>query len=196
MTAGRGFRWTLLCEDRTQERFFSKLGSRLLKCDPVHRVFAPGGRGAASAWVIDPYATYVRQTVRRYPQERVALMVVVDGDREGVRDRTNRLDDQLRPLSGGQRGEHERIAICVPTWNVETWIGWLCQWRPAGAADLDQSRSFKAEVDQRIKAGTIDIGAAITAWDTPRLEEDTHVPSLTEGRRELGRLLREGDRRP
>ncbi len=116
-------RGRLICEDRRQESFFRKLleplfGTRL------NVVISPSGEGAASAWVLKQYPHHVRAWVRRRPGERVALVAAIDGDAVGTAGRMAQADQSLLAAGEPVRGPLEPIAVCAPTWSVETWL--LC----------------------------------------------------------------------
>lgn len=188
MTNSGRVRWTLLCEDRRHEQFFRGLGIQVLGCAPEKILPAPKGKGAASAWVLHQYPDHVRRTVRRYPSERVALIAVIDGDHIGFRERARCFDESLVSCSEPKRN-NERIAICIPSWEIETWVAWLCGWRPARGS-LDESRSFKSEVEKDMAHGRTNISAALAAWSPPLPDEEKFVPSLTQARNEIDRILR------
>jgi len=88
----------------------------------VNVVIAPAGDGAASAFVIKRYAREVRATTRRRPGQRVALIVMVDGDNLGVQKRKEQLEAVLREANESPRAPEEPVVILVPTWSVETWL--------------------------------------------------------------------------
>jgi hypothetical protein len=106
--------------------------------------------------------------------------VIVDGDNKGLRQRK-------RDLCGDpdRREDNDRIAIWVPTWSVETWILWLCQ-EQVGNQEVDEARSYKGEIDP--SSFNDKVRQAVEAWEPPRIDEATRLPSLDDGRRELERL--------
>ncbi len=118
-----GVRWWLLGEDPEHERLALELARRLgLNKRPVNVTIAPSGEGAASAFVLKRYAREVRATTRRRPAERVAILVMIDGDNFGVSRRKQQLDDALRDAGEPPRAPQEPIVILVPTWSIETWL--------------------------------------------------------------------------
>lgn len=118
-----GIRWWLLGEDPEHERFALELARRLgLNKRPVNVVIAPAGAGAASAFVLKRYAHEVRVTIRRRPGERVAIIVMIDGDNVGLQKRKEQLEESLREAGEMTRQHEEPIVILVPTWSVETWL--------------------------------------------------------------------------
>ena len=180
------FRWYLLCEDREQERFFKRLGRTFLKSEPVDILIAPSGEGAAWGWVLKRYPKYIKQ-LRRHPGENLALIVVVDGDNEGYKTRKHRFDDELNTLGLTPRINDERVAICVPTWSIETWVAWLCRWHPPSGV-VDEGRSLKTEVAHAIAKQSVDVSRSVAAWSEPSPEDSARVPSLEDGRQEMKRV--------
>jgi len=72
----------------------------------------------------------------RYPDElrayrsrkglvKQALIVMMDGDRWGVRERLAQLDAACRKAEVQPRDAEEHVAIFVPTWRIETWFAYL-----------------------------------------------------------------------
>lgn len=78
------------------------------------------------------------------------------------------------------RAASERLAIFVPTWEIETWVLWLT------GAQVDESISYKGSLNSDTFREKLP--KAISAWSTPRADETKKVPSLAHGREELKRL--------
>lgn len=175
-------RWYLLCEDRTHERFFTRLGERLFHSPPKLVERAPKGTGAASNWVLKRFPEMMRKYPRRYPNENVALVVAVDGDNEGSRKRRARFDNELVLREMEPKRSTERVALCVPTWSIETWLAALCGWTPKNGI-LDEARTFKVEVGDALRDGRIDLGAAVRNWTSLQLQGS--LASLDDARAEL-----------
>ena len=175
----------IVCEDRPQEHFVRALCEKI---GPVHVVIAPG-HGSAEQWVRMQYPKDVKK-LRGHGDERVGLSVMTDGDRFGVDHRKQSLSKALVEAGHAQRAEHERIAIMVPTWSIETWLAWLC-----GLEGLDELTKYKD--DPRIKAAqrakSVSPTKAAAAWfEAPRQDAAARLPSLLDGRGELLRLTTEG----
>jgi hypothetical protein len=100
-------------------------------------------------------------------------MVMVDEDNEAA-ERRRHLVEAVQLT-----GVAERVAVLVPTWNVETWILWRM-----GKA-VDESRSFRPR-SHNPAAGELD--QAVAQWNAPRQDEAQLVPSLAAARAELARL--------
>lgn len=169
-------RGRLICEDRRQESFFRRVleplfGTRL------NVVISPSGEGAASAWVLKQYPVHVREWVRRNPAERVALVAAIDGDAVGTAGRMAEADQNLLAVGEATRRPAERIAVCVPTWSIETWLLFL-----ANEPNVDESQSLK----QRFEHGAdLDLDAL-----AKRLREakNSGLPSLQTAILELRRI--------
>jgi hypothetical protein len=115
-------RWWLLAEDKHHESLALRLADKLGLVGPISVSVAPGGVGAASAWVVRQYAKHVRNIIRKRPSERVALLVLIDGDNQGVVRRKLELDTALREAGEQPRAKDEPIVFLVPTWSIETWL--------------------------------------------------------------------------
>lgn len=121
----------LLCEDVQQEAFVR----RFLKAQKVEvgdlRV-EKCSAGSAEQFVRQRYPEELAALRRRHA--RSLLIVVLDGDALGVRQRKEDLAAAClaagiedRPLDGS-------VTVLVPTWNVESWLAYL------GGERVDESR--------------------------------------------------------
>lgn len=177
-------RAVILCEDREQEHFARKL-CEALGHRPVRVEVAPKGRGSGEQWVRTRYPGEVRKH-RGCGDERVGLVVMTDGDRYGVAQRKRDFAEALSEAGYDERRDDERIAICVPTWSIETWFAWLC-----GLADVDEATKYKEDAGFRAaqRRGDISPTKAADGWlQGARAHEARHVPSLSDARREMQRL--------
>ena len=168
----------LWCEDREHEAFARNLLKERFGLDARRLTvkIAPKGEGAASAWVLLKYQEEVLPTARRARHQRhLGFLVLVDGDIVGWKRRVEQFEE-----AGGKEPRPERIAICAPTWSIETWVLWLC------GDDVTEVASLKNRlppVDFRSR-----LGEAIARWEPPRDAEMERLPSLSAGRVELDRL--------
>jgi hypothetical protein len=187
VTEKKSYRWTLLCEDQLQIRFFAKLGRNLFANEPEY-IVPPhqGKRGAAWDRVLKQYPGLLQSKVRRYPGELTALVVVVDSDQEEVSARKRRFDEELQKVSMSPRTDSDRVAICIPKWNIETWIGWLA----SPSAGYDETRSYEEPVTKELVAKRISIQAVVAAWDNPLASSEKALPSIRDARSEFDRILR------
>jgi hypothetical protein len=113
-------RWTLLCEDRTHERFFRTVARKIFLRDGKVLV-APSGRGAASQWVLNATSNELAN-VRRRARERVGLLIVIDGDNLGLDGRITQIQEAVSAAGAARIEDNEPVAICVPCWSIETWL--------------------------------------------------------------------------
>ena len=105
-------------------------------------------------------------------------MVVTDGDRFGVIQRKLDFAAGLSDTDQHPREDDERIALCVPTWSIETWFAWF-----DGSGDVDETASYKQ------RAAVISPSEAARMWfENQRADEGGHVPSLRDARLEMRRL--------
>lgn len=174
----------LLCEDVEQRSFFEGLCSRLGFVSRVLRVeVAPRGAGAAEAWVRARYPREVRAYRVRAHHVTNGLLAAIDGDALGVVLRKAQLDEAL--AEGGQkpRESTERVALCIPTWSIETWLRWLC-----GRGPVEESTPYKRDAEfQRDKdKGAVTSKTAIEGWFAA--VRPGEPPSLADGRAEIDRL--------
>ena len=78
-----------------------------------------------------PYGGCARD---HYPKELVehrnasvsqALMVMIDGDRDGIRGRMDELDDACTKAETSPRNSEDQVLVFIPTWRIETWLAYL-----------------------------------------------------------------------
>ena len=120
----RNVQIVLLCEDTQHEtfarRFLERMGwsTRRLR---VER--APGGRGSAEQFIRVRFPKELEAYRRQ--QLAQALIVILDGDNQGVQRRQAQLHEacQLNQMEFSRHDEH--VLVLVPTWNIETWITYL-----------------------------------------------------------------------
>ena len=121
----RNVRIVLLCEDKQHKvfvcRFLEKIGwiPRDLKS-----VVSPTGRGSAEQFVRKQFPREL-QTLRAKRGERKYLIVMVDGDASGVAARKASLDAACDDYGIASLNDADNVLICVPTWNIETWLAYL-----------------------------------------------------------------------
>ena len=114
----------LLCEDAQHEafarRFLSVIGweTRAIRVEK-----APAGGGAAEQFVRRRFPVEVRAHRSRPVSQ--ALVVVMDGDSAGVAVRLRQLSDACADAGVEWRTDDEKIALFIPTWNIETWLAYL-----------------------------------------------------------------------
>ena len=177
----------LLCEDKEHKRFFLRLLKKHFSPGRLRVESIPNNQGAGDAFVLEHYAKEVR-SARRKRFENNALVVVIDGDRGKLQERLRQLDQKLTEAGLATRGPEERIAIFVPTRSIETWELWLC-----GHRDLDEDGGYKSRFRRAERRGEVSVKEAVAAWfqsvtSEEKAREEHRLPSLTAGRKEIGRL--------
>jgi len=116
----------LLCEDRQHEvfarRFLKKIGweTRRLRVQ-----LSPPGQGSAEQFVRKRFPHELGAYRSNRHRVAKALIVMIDGDAKGVSGRLRDLDDACHSEDIVPRTEHERVAVFVPTSNIETWLAYL-----------------------------------------------------------------------
>ena len=116
----------LLCEDQQQEaflrRFFTSIGwkGRQLR---VNR--SPLGKGSAEQFVREQFPKEIKAYRRNRNRVACELVVMLDGDVSGVDARLTALDKACNQASVAPRDNADRVAVFVPTWNIETWLAYL-----------------------------------------------------------------------
>lgn len=114
----------LLCEDRQHEafsrRFLNEMGweTRSMRVEK-----APGGRGAGEQFVRKRFPVELKAHRTRPVSQ--ALVVMIDGDTEGAAARWQQLNQACHEAAVPQRVAGDRVAIVIPTWNIETWLAYL-----------------------------------------------------------------------
>ncbi len=178
----------VLCEDAEQERFFRRLCGELRFLGHVRFVLAPPGTGAAEQWVRGRYPREMQAYRRQANHLTNGLLVAIDGDRLGVDARKSQLDEALGADGQDARRPQDRVAVCVPTWSIETWLLWLC-----GVEPVDEHTPYKRDpsYQRRREAREVTPDRAVDGWFRPA-QRPTAPASLTDGRVEIERLRAEG----
>ena len=121
----RNVRIVLLCEDKQHKafvsRFIEKMGWIPRDLKPV---VSPNGRGSAEQFVRKQFPKYL-QALRAKRGERKYLIVMVDGDATSVAARKASLNDACGDHGMASLNDADNVLICVPTWNIETWLAYL-----------------------------------------------------------------------
>ena len=121
----RSVRIVVLCEDRQHEsfvrRFLREIGwnTRSLR---IAR--SPSGRGSAEQYVHERFPAEL-QAVRSKGGERAYLIVIVDGDNQGVSGRRASLEEACVRQQKHPPQDSDHVLVCVPTWTIETWFSYL-----------------------------------------------------------------------
>ena len=121
----RNVRIVLLCEDRQHEAFvrrFLRGAGWNVRDLRVQR--SSSGRGSAEQYVRERFPAEL-QAVRAKGGEKAYLIVMIDGDDQGVTGRRGSLEAACTERQMVPPGNADRVLVCVPTWNIETWLAYL-----------------------------------------------------------------------
>lgn len=179
MASGR-VRLAIWCEDRRHEQFLRKLFATpefgLTNRELTFKV-APRGTGSAAQWVASNFHNALRLARVERHQRRLGVLVMIDGDSEGIEARKREL---LVPPN--DRRDQLNLAIWVPTRNIETWVKFLSD-QPLGVGAADwETTDFKTEVGRQWEQM---LPVAIERW---RVGEASPLRSLVDAHQELERL--------
>lgn len=111
----------LLCEDLQHEVFVRRFLKRVGLVRSLRVQKCPGG--SAEQFVRTRYPVELAALRKRHA--KTALIVVIDGDSEGVQRRRNSLAAECLAVDIEDRTGAESVVILVPTWNIETWLAYL-----------------------------------------------------------------------
>jgi len=118
------------------------------------------------------------------PRENVALVMVVDGDRDGWKGRVASASAALSEAEERERQASEPICICVPTWHIETWLLWLL-----GEGTIDETEPLKERYERYLRTHRVDVSDLARKFSSGG---DDELPSMSHARAELARLGRQG----
>jgi hypothetical protein len=172
----------IVCEDSEHEAFARRLFERWYRVGRrrIHFTKAPKGQGAASQWVTKQFPDFARRARANRHQARLGFLAITDGDSVGFAERKTEL------LRHAVRESDDRIAMWIPTWEIETWVLWLTETRVNGQ-HVHEGRSFKADVPPDRFRDLLQ--NAVEKWNEPRPDEASQMPSLNDARNELGRIV-------
>lgn len=138
----RSVRIVIVCEDQQHEAFlrrsFKKMGWTLRHLRPE---VSPPGQGSAEQFVHDRFPVELK-ALRARAGERVYLVVMVDGDAEGVAARKDSLNAACEKQGVHPPRATDRVLVCVPTWNIETWLAYL------GGEAVDEAKNDYPRLDR------------------------------------------------
>ena len=122
----RNVQLVMICEDRQHEvfarRFLDRAGwsTRRLRVE-----MAPPGRGSAEQFVRERFPVELLAYRSKHHQVGQAVIVLLDGDDQGVAARLRQLAGACESRGVQPRQGDERVGLFVPTWNIETWLAYL-----------------------------------------------------------------------
>jgi len=120
----KGYRITVLCEDMAQYDFLSSyvkgLGAENRK---IFKLPAYN-----NATVLKHYPNAVKD-YRRYANENIVLMVMIDADEKTIQERLKEFDEKLdiekARLNQSTRLNNEKILLFTPIRNIESWFHYI-----------------------------------------------------------------------
>ncbi len=171
----------ILCEDIMQYHFARKY----LQCRGFKRFspkICPKGRRSGEQYVREHYAQEVKAYRSKVNYLKTALVVIIDADKNQIEARINALEQsqQMIELHQDSRLDSERIAICVPARNIETWIHYLA------GNDYNEEESYKSLYSKGISPGKF--SEKLAKKICPQGLAEDAPPSLHHACHELKRL--------
>lgn len=116
----------LLCEDSQHEAFARRfLEKERWSIRQIRVVKAPRGSGSGEQFIRNHFPDEIKAYRSRKHHVACALLVLVDGDKIGVKGRMGELDDACRERGISSRYTDEDVLVFVPTWRIETWLAYL-----------------------------------------------------------------------
>jgi hypothetical protein len=179
----RDLRYVVLGEDIAHRNFVRRwLLAEGVEPRNIRLIPVPAGTGGAGdEHVRKTYPAEVAYYRRRANAQRVALVVVIDADRETVRHRQRQLDETLSGIGSPSRAGSERIAILVPKRNIETWLQALL------GAPTEEETDYKPPFAGNTADACAKAGPLFAAF-LQRAPSDADLPSLAVSRVEAARL--------
>lgn len=137
----------ILAEDARSATLLRRYITRAVNVQDLRVKISPKGEGSAFDWIISQYPIEVREQRRlvsaKNPNHAI-LAVHIDADKLEVTDRLAQLASAIADAGLPVRQIGERIAICVPKRNTETWIYGLT------GMSVDEVYDFKRDPQSRV----------------------------------------------
>ena len=122
----RNVQLVVLCEDTQHRTFIGRfLERRGWKTRGIRWEVSPAGRGSAEQFVRRRFPRELQGYRSRRTHIGQGLVVMLDGDAVGLGERLRLLDESCRERRVEPRRDDDRVAVFVPTWNIETWFAYL-----------------------------------------------------------------------
>ena len=134
----------IVCEDQSHEMFvrrFLKEVGLVAHRSQIRVKRARNGRGAAEQFVRSRFISEIESERRSHVNQYV--IVVMDGDRFGVSGRLRQLDEACDQKEVRRRDSKDRVAVFIPTWNIETWFAYL------DGSNVDEELKDYPELDKK-----------------------------------------------
>jgi len=114
----------LLCEDSQHEAFIRRfLKKRGWPIRHIRVEKAPASHGSGEQFVRERFPHELAIFRKTHVAQR--LVVMIDGDAKGGVARLTELDGACKIQGVAARKKDEKVAVFVPTWNIETWLAYL-----------------------------------------------------------------------
>jgi hypothetical protein len=171
-----------VCEDTQQEtfirRFLNKNGwsTRRIRVEK-----APAGRGSGEQFVRRRFPIELNAYRKKAGQVNQAVVAMIDGDNHGVAARIKELEEACVEAQVEPRQLADRVAVFVPTWNIETWIAYL------NGNSVDEAKADYPRLDKE-KLCREHVNALSEMCGTGRLRAPA-PPSLSKGCKEYNERL-------
>ncbi len=115
----------ILCEDKQHATFARRFLKKMGWDKPPRVVPWPQGQGSGEQHVRECFPVELKSYRSNRGAVGQALVVMLDGDDRGVRARRAELEAACEASGVAAPAAGERVALFVPTWNIETWFAYL-----------------------------------------------------------------------
>ena len=188
----------ILCEDRQQDYLVRNLLKAKGRLEgKIYPDISPGGDG--KAYVRERYP--IQLDALRKSNVNAELVVVIDGDSDGVEERQKQLANSCRSRNIDPRKSEDKVAVFVPTRCIETWIYYLNDMKVDGKR-VDEQLEYPCKEGKRKLARESDCKPAPQRLaELYRAYRESHtndkpppatLPSLLAACQELDRVFGDG----
>ena len=112
----------VLCEDKQQQVFVRRFMKSKTN-HPIRVISPPPGGGSGEQFIREQYPRQLRAL--RAATVNAVLIVMIDGDADGMAGRLRRLDESCRLSRITPRTDADRVVLLIPERNIETWLAYL-----------------------------------------------------------------------
>ncbi len=179
----RNVQLVIVCEDTQQEtfirRFLDKNGWSMRR---IRVEKGPAGRGAGEQFVRRRFPVELNAYRMKANQVQQTVVAMIDGDDHGVTARLRQLDDACHEKQIEPRAPTDRVAVFVPTWNIETWFAYL------DGTSVEETKSDYPRLE-RERLCQKHVSTLSQMCSTKKLREPS-PPSLSAGCNEYNERLR------
>lgn len=183
---------TILCEDIDQERFIREyLICRGLEEHKIKDFGNPKGRAVENnnALIVEHYPDIIKTHRRRSKYRNLAVVVMIDADKDSVSDKMRslhkKLDEAAGNLNKDTRLPNEKVAIFVPARNIETWFYYIMEGQECN--EITKYKDDNMSAEERIKLAK-SAAKKLATEICPQGVDRITLPSLRYACTELQRL--------